>query len=542
MRRPDRVLHFAWDPAVGGAVEPPTGEATTGWATGQRPPAQYINALFNNQGSWIDFLRGPSLSRWTRAALPGTLTAPPRFAADRTTVEGDTVLRRLVIAGYDGAANCVYVSHRGAAWTRQVNFPWGIAGDFSRVLNLSGTWYLCLDDTADGYLLTSPADGEVGSALDGSPNWSAVAIPASGAVDSGVRSVAQSSALYLVVAERKRLLWFDLSVWGVTGPLAGNYPESDGAGTRGFYNDVLWDGTQFVAVSTRGDVVRSTNGIGSFWAADVTLTAEADLEWRLTLGEDGEVVAWVERFASARSLWRSTDHGVSWVEYPITDARLLNLTDLAYFDGQWVASTVYAPHLWSSNDLIAWTALTPPVIDDGNGAIYGVTMCEGGWVALRTNAVLNGDRAEDLAPGAWSVDPTPTTLGNAGWLAGYRINLTAPTDGQVLAWDAGTSRYVPTTPSAGAAYTVSTKTTTYTAVAGDVLLCDASGGAFTVTLPAAATVSGSSISVKKSDASANAVTIDGAGAETIDGAATLALSTQYEAVTLWSDGTSWWVF
>jgi hypothetical protein len=75
-----------------------------------------------------------------------------------------------------------------------------------------------------------------------------------------------------------------------------------------------------------------------------------------------------------------------------------------------------------------------------------------------------------------------------------------------------------------------------------VLLCDASGGAFTVTLPAAATVSGSSISVKKSDASANAVTVDGNAAETIDGAATLALSTQYEAVTLWSDGTNWWVF
>lgn len=94
----------------------------------------------------------------------------------------------------------------------------------------------------------------------------------------------------------------------------------------------------------------------------------------------------------------------------------------------------------------------------------------------------------------------------------------------------------------GAAYTVRTKTTTYTALAGDVLLCDATGAAFTVTLPAAATVSGQSISVKKTDASANAVTVDGDGAETIDGATTLPLATQYTAVTLWSDGTSWWVF
>ena len=75
-----------------------------------------------------------------------------------------------------------------------------------------------------------------------------------------------------------------------------------------------------------------------------------------------------------------------------------------------------------------------------------------------------------------------------------------------------------------------------------MLLCDATGAAFTVTLPAAATVSGASISVKKTDSSGNAVTIDGNGAETIDGATTLALSTQYEAVTLWSDGSNWWVF
>jgi hypothetical protein len=92
----------------------------------------------------------------------------------------------------------------------------------------------------------------------------------------------------------------------------------------------------------------------------------------------------------------------------------------------------------------------------------------------------------------------------------------------------------------GSSYTVSTKVAAYTAVDGDVLLCDASGGAFSVTLPPAA--SGASILVKKTDASANAVTVDGDAAETIDGALTLALAAQYAAITLWSDGTSWWVF
>ena len=94
----------------------------------------------------------------------------------------------------------------------------------------------------------------------------------------------------------------------------------------------------------------------------------------------------------------------------------------------------------------------------------------------------------------------------------------------------------------GVSYVVTaSKTTTYTAVPGDVIPCDATGGAFTVNLPAASGVV-QSISIKKTDASVNAVTIDGNASETIDGATTRLLSTQYEAVTLWSNGTNWLVF
>ena len=94
----------------------------------------------------------------------------------------------------------------------------------------------------------------------------------------------------------------------------------------------------------------------------------------------------------------------------------------------------------------------------------------------------------------------------------------------------------------GAAYVVTaSKTTTYTAAPGDIIPCNATGGAFTVNLPAAAGVV-QSIRVKKTDASANAITIDGNASETIDGATTRTLTTQYEAVELWSDGTGWLVF
>lgn len=75
--------------------------------------------------------------------------------------------------------------------------------------------------------------------------------------------------------------------------------------------------------------------------------------------------------------------------------------------------------------------------------------------------------------------------------------------------------------------------------ANQTALVNAGGGAITVTLPAAATARYTIITVKKIDASANAVILDGDGAETIDGAATYTLSNQYDVATVWSSGTAW---
>ena len=87
-----------------------------------------------------------------------------------------------------------------------------------------------------------------------------------------------------------------------------------------------------------------------------------------------------------------------------------------------------------------------------------------------------------------------------------------------------------------------TLTASGNAVATDyLLLVDATAGAVTVTLPAAADSDGAYIITKKIDASANAVTVDGNGAETIDGAANIALAAQYDAVTVFCDGSTWWI-
>jgi hypothetical protein len=94
---------------------------------------------------------------------------------------------------------------------------------------------------------------------------------------------------------------------------------------------------------------------------------------------------------------------------------------------------------------------------------------------------------------------------------------------------------------AGRLLSVRAEATAYTAADDDVILCDASGGAFSVTLPAVAGSTGHVYTIKKTDVSANAVTIDGDASETIDGATTLALSAQYDFATIICDGSEWHV-
>lgn len=73
------------------------------------------------------------------------------------------------------------------------------------------------------------------------------------------------------------------------------------------------------------------------------------------------------------------------------------------------------------------------------------------------------------------------------------------------------------------------------------VLCNSSGGTFTVTLPAAANSKYQIYEIKKIDTSGIDVLIDGNGAETIDGDTTKSLNLQNEAITIQSNGTSWYI-
>ena len=90
---------------------------------------------------------------------------------------------------------------------------------------------------------------------------------------------------------------------------------------------------------------------------------------------------------------------------------------------------------------------------------------------------------------------------------------------------------------------VSTSSTLTAANQRQLINGDATGGAITITLPAAATVgSGWAVQIRKSDVSANLVIISRSGTDLINGVTTLSLAVQHQSLILFSlGGTSWGV-
>lgn len=85
----------------------------------------------------------------------------------------------------------------------------------------------------------------------------------------------------------------------------------------------------------------------------------------------------------------------------------------------------------------------------------------------------------------------------------------------------------------------SVSTTGNVLLTDDLLLCDATGGAFTLTLPTASGNDGKVFEFFKNDTVFTQVTIDGNGAETIGGSTTTTIDTEAENLKIVSDGTNW---
>jgi hypothetical protein len=161
--------------------------------------------------------------------------------------------------------------------------------------------------------------------------------------------------------------------------------------------------------------------------------------------------------------------------------------------------------------------------------------------ALLSEADAVGYRADRLAgwepnEHVWSVQRALDRLvsGHAGVVFVGPTAPTDPADGQL--WlDTSTDGTGGIGVLAIATITASATLTT----SQTVILCDASSGAIVVTLPAASANTGRRYFIKKIDSSANTVTIDGNANETIDGELTSELISQYDAITIVSDGSNW---
>ena len=90
---------------------------------------------------------------------------------------------------------------------------------------------------------------------------------------------------------------------------------------------------------------------------------------------------------------------------------------------------------------------------------------------------------------------------------------------------------------------ISTNSTLTTSNQRQLIDVNATSGVITITLPSAATVgSGWAVQIRKSDSSANLVTISRIGSDTINGATTLSLTVQHQSLILFSlGGASWGV-
>ena len=155
--------------------------------------------------------------------------------------------------------------------------------------------------------------------------------------------------------------------------------------------------------------------------------------------------------------------------------------------------------------------------------------CSSAYTPGKLILVANGiilDPGDDYA----ETDPT----------AGTFDTTTAFDSGSVLAaiYPVATTQNEPQSPE----FPITAVSSNYTATVYDqTILGNATGGNISITLPANVDVSGKLFNIKKTDASANTVTVTPSGAATIDGAATYTLAAQYSGITIQSDGTDWWI-
>lgn len=223
--------------------------------------------------------------------------------------------------------------------------------------------------------------------------------------------------------------------------------------------------------------------------------------------------------------------------------------------GEFIGSNLMVTGSLSSNILQDGGRLLLTTADIASATTSGIIVQNNAFAILTSVSSSANNTVNGLRVFTWSnvqvnvaTDVAGTTADlQVGGLAGISwatFNASSPAGRLDLGQIAGVNSGVPSPSGSTTAYQNVTSITNadspYTVLNDDQnILANAAGGAITVNLPLLAGHLGMVLTIKKMDASVNAVTIDGSGAETIDGAATQALTVQYQTFTLLAGPTEW---
>lgn len=158
-----------------------------------------------------------------------------------------------------------------------------------------------------------------------------------------------------------------------------------------------------------------------------------------------------------------------------------------------------------------------------NQAITNGSVNDFAAIDLTKLAALTANRAVITNASGFLVD-SPITSTELSHLSGASSNIQTQLDDKAVKTDI---------------FSINSNSGTFTATAQETYIVDTSGGAATITLPAAAT--DTFVRIKDNgNANTNNITVQTPGAETIDGQATDVITSDYEAVNYVSDGTNWY--
>lgn len=156
-----------------------------------------------------------------------------------------------------------------------------------------------------------------------------------------------------------------------------------------------------------------------------------------------------------------------------------------------------------------------------NSAELETVLSNKSYLTSNQSISLSGDAT---GSGATSI---AVTLANSGVTAGTYTSVTVDSKGRVTAGSNGSS-----------SFTIVTASVNYNVTSNDGVIL--ANGAITVTLPAASTVTGKTIIIKRISSS-GPVTVNVTSNGTIDGFANIIIDQQYTSLTIVSNGTAWWI-